>query len=189
TGTSGNSQANDDSKVLKGKDIYGPHYEDAVKLHKEKPEWYPDPDESIIVDGEELIKAREEYKKMYTSGALPKGHHRQGLAFGGGNTADNIQFTGESTIASSEVSKAEYDAYVAKSRGKKDPKTLKIHKETEEGEYVLGSNPNHTEVTNFQNKVMRWQRKAGLRKKNPTTSKTKQAKKFDKYKKNEVENV
>ena len=31
------------------------------------------------------------------------------------------------------------------------------------GLYVFGNNPNHTEVTNFQDEVLRWQRQQGLR--------------------------
>ena len=38
--------------------------------------------------------------------------------------------------------------------GKKDLKILKIHQK-ESGMYVFGNNPNHSEVTNFQNKVLR----------------------------------
>jgi len=33
----------------------------------------------------------------------------------------------------------------------------------ESGLYVFGNNPNRTEVANFQNKVLRWQRQQGLR--------------------------
>lgn len=45
---------------------------------------------------------------------------------------------------------------------KKDPKVLKIH-QRESGLYVFGNNTNHTEVTNFQNEVLRWQKQQGLR--------------------------
>lgn len=47
---------------------------------------------------------------------------------------------------------------------KKSPKTLKIY---QKGSclYDFDNDPNHTEVTNFQNKVLRWQKTQVLRKK------------------------
>ena len=146
----------------KGKEIYGPYYEEAVKRHVESPKWYANPDESRIVSGEELANARAEYRQMLQSGELPKGHHRQGLAFGGENVPENIQFTGETTIRSSELDKLDLSFYHKNGYGKKNPKILKMHQQ-ESGLYLFGNNPKHTEVTNFQNEILRWQKKQGLR--------------------------
>ena len=146
----------------KGKGIYGPYYEEAVKRHAESPKWYANPDESRIVSGEELANARAEYRQMLQSGELPKGHHRQGLAFGGENVPENIQFTGETTIRSSELDKLDLSFYHKNGYGKKNPKILKMHQQ-ESGLYLFGNNPKHTEVTNFQNKILKWQKKHGLR--------------------------
>ena len=46
--------------------------------------------------------------------------------------------------------------------GKANAKILKIHM-NEKGIIVFGNNPKHTQATNFQNKVLRWQRGNGLR--------------------------
>ena len=145
-----------------GRSVYGPYYDEAVKRHAEKPDWYADPDESKIISGEELSDARLEYQQMVRRGELEPGHHRQGLAFGGENTPENIQFTGESTIRKSKLDGIDTSFYHENGYGKKDAKILKIHK-NENGLYVFGNNPNHTEVTNFQNKVLRWQKNEGLR--------------------------
>ncbi|OKP86064.1 hypothetical protein A3844_15010 [Paenibacillus helianthi] len=149
-------------KVLKGKEVYGPHYDEAVKRYKENPDWFPNPDESIIVKKNDLKVAREEYNSLVSSGDLEKGHHRQGLAFGGENIQDNIQFTGESTIKKKELSDLDLDFYHEKGLGKEKAKILKVH-QTESGIYLFGNNPNHTEATVFQNKVLKWQRDSGLR--------------------------
>lgn len=45
---------------------------------------------------------------------------------------------------------------------KENAKVLKIH-ENEKGIIVFGNNPQHTEVTVFQNKVLKWQRENGKR--------------------------
>ncbi|AQY52559.1 hypothetical protein UE46_12300 [Listeria weihenstephanensis] len=145
-----------------GKDVYGPYYDDAKRLHEENPSWFPDPDESKIVAGDELKAARDEYTSMVSRGELPKGHHRQGLSFGGENMESNIQFTGESTIRRSELEGLDLDFYHTEGLGKENAKILKIH-QTEGGLFVFGNNPNHTEVTTFQNKVLKWQRDSGLR--------------------------
>ncbi|PPA80716.1 hypothetical protein C4A76_25735 [Brevibacillus laterosporus] len=149
-------------KALKGKDVYGPHYEEAKKLHAENPEWYPNPDESAIVKGNELKKARKEYDTLVKDGTLEKGHHVQGLGMGGENVKSNIKFTGESTISNKNLEGLDLDFYHEMGYGKKNAKMLKIH-ETENGIIVFGNNPKHTEVTNFQNKVFKWQRGKRLR--------------------------
>lgn len=153
-----------DSEVSSGngRSVYGPYYDEAVKRHAEKPDWYADPDESKIISGEELSDARLEYQQMVRRGELEPGHHRQGLAFGGENTPENIQFTGESTIRRSDLDGIDTSFYHENGYGKKDAKILKIHK-NENGLYIFGNNPDHTEVTNFQNKVLRWQKNEGLR--------------------------
>ncbi|WP_167332615.1 hypothetical protein [Bacillus thuringiensis] len=33
------------------KDVYGPYYDEAKKLHETNPDWYPNPDESTLVKG------------------------------------------------------------------------------------------------------------------------------------------
>ncbi|MED1613202.1 WXG100 family type VII secretion target [Bacillus paranthracis] len=120
-----------ESKVVKGtgnnsssKDVYGPYYDEAKKLHETNPDWYPNPDESTIVKGKELKEARADYQALVRRGELEKGHHVQGLSFGG--------------------------------------EVLTIH-ENENGIIVFGNNPQHTEVTVFQNKVLKWQRENGKR--------------------------
>ncbi|WP_216637156.1 hypothetical protein [Streptococcus gordonii] len=160
----GNVSHEIDSEVSSGngRSVYGPYYDEAVKRHSEKPDWYADPDESKTISGEELSDARLEYQQMVRRGELEPGHHRQGLAFGGENTPENIQFTGESTIRRSELDGIDTSFYHENGYGKKDAKILKIHK-NENGLYIFGNNPDHTEVTNFQNKVLRWQKNEGLR--------------------------
>ena len=150
-----------DDIPLTGKDIYGPYYDEAKKLHEENPNWYPNPDESYIVKDDELKFVRDEYNSMVSTGELEKGHHRQGLAFGGENVDTNIQFTGESTIKSEKLEDLDLEFYHTQGYGKKNAKILKIH-QTENGIFVFGNNPNHTEVTTFQNKVLKWQRDNGL---------------------------
>ncbi|MBU3177790.1 hypothetical protein KPL47_15775 [Clostridium estertheticum] len=129
------------SKILKGKDVYGPHYEEAQQLFREEPAFFSNPDESIIV----------------------KGKDKQGLAFGGKNTNNNITYTGESTIKSTKLKGVDLDFYAENGYGKVGAKTLKIHK-NENGIYIFGNNPRHTAATNFQNKIIKWQRANGLRK-------------------------
>ncbi|MHC1686054.1 MAG: RHS repeat domain-containing protein [Clostridiaceae bacterium] len=146
-----------------GKDVYGPHYEEALRLHKENPDYFPDPDKSTIVQGEALKKAREDYNTLVSQGKLNKGHHIEGLAFGGENKNHNITDTGESTIKRSYLEDLDLSFYSKAGYGKKGAKVLKIHK-TKSGTYVFGNNPDHTAATNFQNKVLRWQRKNKLRK-------------------------
>jgi len=74
-----------------------------VKRHVDNPKWYANPDESRVVAGEELKQARSQYQRMLRKDELQKGHHKQGLIFGGENVSKNIQFTGESTIRHSEL--------------------------------------------------------------------------------------
>lgn len=77
--------------------------------------------------------------------------------------ADNIAYTGESTIKSSKLEGLDLDFYTENGYGKENAKTLKIH-ENEDGIIVFGNNPRHTVATSFQNKVLKWQRDNGLRK-------------------------
>lgn len=113
------SVGNGTEKVLKGKEIYGPYYEEAMELYRKNPEWYPNPDESFIVHGEELDQLRRQYESLVRKGSLEKGHHVQGLAFGGKNINENIKFTGESTIRRKELGKVDLDFYHQKGYGKK----------------------------------------------------------------------
>ncbi|MCT4606629.1 MAG: hypothetical protein N4A64_11100, partial [Marinisporobacter sp.] len=152
-----------EAEVLKGEDIYGSYYEEAKQLFEEDPEFFSNPDKSIIVSGEDLKKARDDYNTLVSQGSLNKGHHKQGLAFGGENINDNITYTGESTIKSSKLENLDLDFYSKNGYGKENAKILKIYK-NENGVYVFGNNPRHTAATNFQNKVLRWQRNNGLRK-------------------------
>ena len=148
---------------MKGKDVYGPHYEEAQQLFEEDPDFFSNPDESIIVQGEDLKKARDDYNTLVSQGNLDKGHHKQGLSFGGENINDNITYTGESTIKSSKLEDLNLDFYSENGYGKENAKTLKMYKD-ENGIYTFGNNPRHTSATNFQNKVLKWQRDNGLRK-------------------------
>ncbi|AGK72122.1 Uncharacterised protein [Streptococcus cristatus] len=74
-----------------------------------------------------MKKARSHYQQMLRKGELPKGYNRQGLAFGGENVPENIQFTGETTIRHSELEGLDTSFYHENVYGKKDPKVLKIH--------------------------------------------------------------
>ena len=78
-------------------------YEETVKRHVDNSKWYANPDESRVVAGEELKQARSQYQRMLRKDELQKGHHKQGLIFGGENVSKNIQFTGKSTIRHSEL--------------------------------------------------------------------------------------
>ncbi len=158
-----------ESKVVKGtgnnsssKDVYGPYYDEAKKLHETTPDWYPNPDESTIVKGKELKEARADYQALVRRGELEKGHHVQGLSFGGENVSSNIKNTGESTIRREQIDDLNLDFYHEMGYGKENAKVLKIH-ENENGIIVFGNNPQHTEVTVFQNKVLKWQRENGKR--------------------------
>ena len=64
---------------------------------------------------------------MLRKDELQKGHHKQGLIFGGENVSKNIQFTGKSTIRHSELEGLDTSFYHENDYGKKDPKVLKIH--------------------------------------------------------------
>ncbi|EST10770.1 ribonuclease YeeF family protein [Sporolactobacillus laevolacticus] len=147
---------------VSGEEVYGPYYDEAKKLHESNPEWYPNPDESTIVKGKELKEVRADYQALVRRGELEKGHHIQGLAFGGENVTLNIKITGESTIRSDQIDDLNLDFYHEMGYGKKDAKILKIH-ENEEGIILFGNNPQHTQVTTFQNKVLKWQREDGRR--------------------------
>ena len=160
-----------ENKPLTGKEIYGPHYEDAVDYHKEYPDYFPDPDKSIIVHGKELKKKRKEYNSMTAKGELEKGHHVQGLAMGGENESENITHTGESTIKRSQLTKEQQDRYYNEGHTKKKNYKIAKIKEDPNGDiivngknYSFGLNDLHTLATNFQNKVFKWQREVGLRK-------------------------
>ena len=144
------------------KAVYGPYYDEAKKLHANNPDWYPNPDESTIVKGMELKEARADYQSLVRRGEIEKGHHKQGLSFGGENLNSNIKKTGESTIRREQIDDLNLDFYREMGYGKKDAKVLKIH-ENEDGIFLFGNNPQHTEVTNFQNKVLKWQRENGNR--------------------------
>ncbi|MGX5561239.1 WXG100 family type VII secretion target [Bacillus thuringiensis] len=144
------------------KDVYGPYYDEAKKLHENTPDWYPNPDESTIVKGKELKEARADYQALVRRGELEKGHHVQGLSFGGENVSSNIKNTGESTIRREQIDDLNSDFYHEMGYGKENAKVLKIH-ENEKGIIVFGNNPQHTEVTVFQNKVLKWQRENGQR--------------------------
>ncbi|MDH2890347.1 MULTISPECIES: hypothetical protein [Bacillus cereus group] len=144
------------------KDVYGPYYDEAKKLHETNPDWYPNPDESTIVKGKELKEARADYQALVRRGELEKGHHVQGLSFGGENVSSNIKNTGESTIRREQIDDLNLDFYHEMGYGKENAKILKIH-ENEKGIIVFGNNPQHTEVTVFQNKVLKWQRENGKR--------------------------
>lgn len=124
--------------------------------------WYPNPQESTIVKGQGLKEVRAEYQAMTRKGKLEKGHHIQGLSFGGKNIDLNIKNTGESTIQRRKINDLDLDFYHEMGYGKKDAKIFKIH-ENEKGIILFANNPQHTEVTTFQNKVLKWQRETGKR--------------------------
>jgi hypothetical protein len=150
-----------------GRLIYGPHYDEAVRLLARNADFFPDPNApgSRIVQGSELAAARREYKLAVRQGDVPKGHHRLGLLFGGEPAnPQNIVFTGESTIRRSLLKGLNLDFYVQ--YGKSDADVLKVHQATPGGILQFGPNPLHTEATNFQNKVRLWQEAQGLRTRN-----------------------
>lgn len=144
-------------KKTSGEDVYGPYYDEAKELHEINPEWYPNPNESTIVKGQELKEARVEYQTLVRKKKLDKGHHVQGLSFGGENINSNIKVTGESTIPREKIDDLNLDFYHKMGYGKEDAKILKVHK-NEKGVILFGNNPQHTEVTVFQNKILKWQR-------------------------------
>ena len=153
-----------------GREVLGPHYDEARELHQSNPDFFPDPDKYTIVQGAELKAMRREYKDMVRKGILEPGHHVQGLALGGGNVQSNITHTGESTIQRSSLTPEQQRTYVADGYTKNpDFKIAKIV-ESPTGDivvngrtYAFGLNPQHTAATTFQNKVLRWQREVGLR--------------------------
>jgi hypothetical protein len=167
-----NTGVDEVGQQMKGKDIFGPHYDEAKQLFKEDPKFFCDPDACTVVQGEEHKKARSEYNKLTSREKLKKGHHVQGLAFGGENVDNNIVHTGESTISRSKLTKAQQEEYANPQNGYTQKKDFKIAKITEDREgtivsngvkYKLGLNERHTRATNFQNKVLKWQRETGLR--------------------------
>ena len=158
------------SESGKGREIFGPYYEEAVRLHQQNPDFFPDPDKCTIVQGEELQRMRDQYDSMAASGLLERGHHIQGLAFGGDNVQENIVHTGESTIRRSELTPEQQRQYYEQGyTSKPDYKIAKIVEDpngtinARGRTYSFGLNSSHTEATNFQNKVIRWQREVGLR--------------------------
>jgi len=151
--------------------VYGPYYEKAVELYKSYPDFFPNPDTSKICQGKELKKKRRQYKRMTAAGKIKRGHHRQGLAFGGDNIESNIVHTGESTIKRSKLTPEQQQQYI--DEGHTTNSNYQIAKIVEDPngticvngkKYKFGLNELHTKVTNFQNEVIRWQRKVGLRK-------------------------
>jgi hypothetical protein len=142
--------------------VLGPHHDTVLEAHNANPDWVAHPDEWRIVEGAELKRARREYQQMVRNGELPTGHHRLGLADGGTNTADNIQFTGESTIAFDKFSDGGNEWYAEAGYGQ-GTQIAKIHQLSEGGLFVFGANPDHTSVTNLQNLVHNWQKSVGLR--------------------------
>ena len=75
---------------------------------------------------------RKDYRKLSNSNKLSKGHHRQGLAFGGKNIESNIVNTGESTIARSKLTEAQQAEYSNPNNGYTQKKNFKIAKITED---------------------------------------------------------
>ncbi|MEK5439959.1 MULTISPECIES: hypothetical protein [Paenibacillus] len=151
-----------EGKRASGKDEYGPYYDEAKKLHESNPDWYPNTDESIVVKGEELKQARADYEALVRRGELEKGHHVQGLSFGGENVDSNIKITGESTIRREKLEDLDLDFYHEMGYGKENAKVLKIF-QNKNGIILFGNNPTHTEVTVFQNKILKWLRDNGKR--------------------------
>ncbi|GED57625.1 contractile injection system protein, VgrG/Pvc8 family [Brevibacillus formosus] len=156
----------------KGKEIFGPHYDEGKRLYEEDPEFYCDPDICTIVQGKELKKARAEYNKLSNRKKLKKGHHVQGLAFGGKNVDSNIVHTGESTISRTKLTKEQIEEYANPENGYTKNKDFKFAKITEDPEgkivrdgvnYRFGLNERHTRATTYQNKVLEYQRSVGLR--------------------------
>ncbi|MDU4659238.1 MAG: hypothetical protein E6Y39_03750, partial [Clostridium butyricum] len=157
---------------IKGEKVFGPYYDEAKRLFNEDPDYFPDPDVCIMTQGKDLDKMRKDYNKLSNSNKLSKGHHRQGLAFGGKNIESNIVKTGESTINRSKLTKAQQEQYSNPNNGYTSNKNFKIAKITEDDKgtliknginYKFGLNDRHTRATNFQNKVLKWQREAGIR--------------------------
>lgn len=148
-----------------GEQVYGPFHAQAKALHALDPEFFPDPEApgTAVVGGAELSSARRECQLASQQGLLPKGHHRQGLAFGGTNHESNIAFTGESTIQASALSGVDMSFYAAQGIGKLGAKVYKIWQEAPGGLFLFGLNPRHARVTNFQNEVLRWQKESGMR--------------------------
>ena len=62
------------------KDITLGYYEESKERYLNNLEWNADPDNFIIVEGEELKNKRNQYDEMVRKGELPAGHHIQGLA-------------------------------------------------------------------------------------------------------------
>ena len=138
-------------------------YDELKRAYETNPEWNADPDKFTIVQGKELEKKRNEYSKMVQNGQLPAGHHIHGLADGGSNTKENIRVTGEQFINRSNLPPTAveyYDKYYANKKNK-SPKRIAVYEEN--GKVNFGKNKKHTEVTNRQNRLHDWQRKAGLR--------------------------
>ena len=113
---------------------------------------------------------RRQYDAMVASGQLDRGHHVQGLAFGGDNTGDNIMHTGESTIQRKQLTTEQQLQYFNEGFTKNsDYKVAKIVEDPngtiiKNGKtYSFGLNKSHTEATIFQNKVIKWQREVGIR--------------------------
>ena len=160
----------DTSLSEQGRAVYGPYYEEALRLYVENPDFFPDPDQCSIVQGEEYSKMRIQYERMVASGQLERGHHIQGIAFGGENTKDNIVFTGESTIKREYLPSELQNEYYEKGyTNKKDYRIVKIVEDNNGSinhkgkNYSFGLNQNHTKATNFQKKVIKWQREVGVR--------------------------
>lgn len=102
--------------------------------------------------------------------AKERGHHVQGLAFGGDNVQSNIVHTGESTIRRDSLTLEQQQQYIDQGFTKNSEyKVAKIVEDPNGSiikngkKYSFGLNKTHTEATNFQNKVIKWQREAGLR--------------------------
>lgn len=167
-----------DPSGYNGKEVCGDLYEELKIRYQNNPTWNANPDDFRIVQGEELACKRAEYDSMVTNGELPAGHHIQGLADGGSNTIDNIRVTGEKFLNRKDLPPlvAEYyDKYYA-TDSTPHPERIAIYEEN--GKVQFGKNPNHTDVTNMQNKLYRWQRKEGLR----TESSTKKSRRKSKAK-------
>lgn len=157
-------QALDAASSRPGREVYGPYYDEARALAKEKPDFFPDPDApgTRVMTSAEVFDARRQYNQAVSQGLTTRGHHRQGLAFGGDPiAAENIVFTGETTISRKLLKGVDLDFYV--DYGKVDAKRLMLHRDTLGGVLKFGPNPQHSEATSFQNKVLRWQREQGLR--------------------------
>ncbi|MEK3953157.1 MULTISPECIES: hypothetical protein [unclassified Psychrobacillus] len=82
-------------------------------------------------------------------GEIEKGHHKQGLSFGGENVNSNIKKTGESSNRREQIDDLDLDFYRELGYGKKDAKVLKIH-ENEDSIILFSNNPQHTELLPFK---------------------------------------